>query len=368
MAAAAGGGGGGGNQAESPVIEILLKGTKIDEKHYQGYIIETDVNQPDMAAIILTNQDDAYSASTEMETEVEVKFGTAGTTIFKGEVVGLEPIFKGGEKSRIVIRAMNKMHRLLRKRKSRTFVEKTDKEIIETCLGDAGLTLEFTHDSSITYKHVYQHNQTDLEFIRVRAARIGCHVWCEDQKVIVKQLKTDDDAGVSYKIDSSGEATGNVMSFNPRLSTAQVVKKVTVRGWNPETKELIVGDQSVETSRLGSQNASEFSKTLGGEETFTVDHPIWSQDEAKVLAKARIKDLNMTFITGTLQAHSVDAAVKVGKTVTIEANGNDNNDPFNGKYYVQGITYRYQPSQKEHSDKKDTAHSVLKLARDAAKK
>ena len=52
---------------------------------------------------------------------------------------GSSAIYKGGEKTKLVIRAMNKMHRLLRKRKSITFTDKTDQQILTQVVGDAGL-------------------------------------------------------------------------------------------------------------------------------------------------------------------------------------------------------------------------------------
>ncbi|MGH9870336.1 MAG: RHS repeat-associated core domain-containing protein [Candidatus Polarisedimenticolia bacterium] len=63
----------------------------------------------------------------------------------------------------------------------------------------------------IKHDHVYQHNQTDLEFIRVRAARLG-HGWF-----------------------------GTVYKFSPRMSTANQVPRVIVRGWDPEKKQGIAG-------------------------------------------------------------------------------------------------------------------------------
>src|SRR3954470_11235778 len=139
-----------------------------------------------MAAIVLTNQNNMYSAL-KLAGPVEVHIGEDKVAIYKGEIVGLEPIYKAGEKSKIVIRAMNKLHRLLRKRKSMTFTDKSDQQILSAVVHEAGLSLDWKHDKSITYKHVYQHNQTDLEFLRTRAARMGCHVWCVGKKVHVKQ-------------------------------------------------------------------------------------------------------------------------------------------------------------------------------------
>lgn len=322
--------------AAAPNVDILLNGDEIPDSDFISYVVDRDMFQPDMAAIVLSNQGDIYSPKIKIGTSIEIKVGDPPTTVYKGEIVGAEGTYKGGQTTRLLFRAMNKMHRLLRMRKSITFTEKSDQQIISQVCGDAGLSLDWKHEKSITYKHVYQHNLTDLEFIRTRAARMGCHVWCEDTKLFVKEPDLGQKSGIKLSVDKEG----NLRAFTPRISSASVVKKVTVKGWNPETKELITGEAQAQNSPLGSQNAVAACGDLGKEETFTVDHPIWSKEEADALAKARLRDLNLTFITGEAEMAG-DAKVELGKSIEIEANAMDGQDPFNGDYYVSGITHRH---------------------------
>jgi phage protein D len=322
--------------AAAPNVDILLDGTEIPDADFISYVVDRDMFQPDMAAVVLSNQGDIYSPKIKIGATLEIKVGKDSTSIYKGEVIGAEATYQGGQTTRLLFRAMNKMHRLLRMRKSITFTEKSDQQIISQVCGDAGLSLEWKHEKSITYKHVYQHNLTDLEFIRTRAARMGCHVWCEDTKLFVKEPELDQKSGVKVSVDKDG----NLRKFTPRISSASVVKKVTVKGWNPETKELITGQAEAQNSPLAKDNAVTASGDLGKEETFTVDHPIWSKEEADALAKARLRDLNLTFLTGEAEMAG-DPNVKIGKSIEIQANANDAQDPFNGDYFVTGITHRH---------------------------
>jgi phage protein D len=334
-----------------------------------SFVIERDMFQPDMATIVLSNQGGQYSG-TELGAPVEIFIGDDdGTSVYQGEVIGLEPVYRGGEKSRIVLRAMNKLHRLLRLRKSRTFTGKTDSAILKEVVGDAGLKLEFKHEKDqqkpLEYKHVYQHNQTDIEFLRTRAARIGCHVWCVGDVVHVKQPDLQQQPKVKLNTSRPGgdeATTAAIKSFTPRLSTANILKKVTVKGWNPETKELIVGEYSAQTSKLGPTNAVTAAKKLAAEETFMVDHPIWSKEEADVLAKARLVDLSLGFITGECEL-TLDPERTLGEVVSITVNGEDDTkqtDPFNGRYYVMGVTHRFVTASKEGG-----YTTALRVARDA---
>ena len=345
--------------AAAPNVDILLNGDEIPDSDFISYVVERDMFQPDMAAVVLSNQNDIYTPKLKIGDSLEIKVGNPPKSIYKGEIIGAEGNYKGGQTTRLTLRAMNKMHRLLRMRKSITFTEKTDQQIISQVAGDAGLSLEWKHEKSITYKHVYQHNLTDLEFIRTRAARMGCHVWCEDAKLYVKEPDLGQKSGIKLSVDKEGTLRG----FMPRISSAAVVKKVTVKGWNPETKELITGEAQAQNSPLGSQNAVAACGDLGKEETFTVDHPIWSKEEADALAKARLRDLNLTFLTGEAEMKG-DANVEMGKSVEIEANAMDGQDPFNGDYYVAGITHRHTMPKG-----KDGGYvTIVKFMRDAWKK
>lgn len=348
-------------------VEVKIGGDAVDNSDLLAFTVERDMGQPDMASIVISNQSALWSTKVQAEQTVEIKAGQdLKTTIYKGEVVGMEAHYKGGEKSRLTVRAMNKMHRLLRKRKSLTFVDKSDEEILKHMVSEAGLTLKWKHERSITYKHVYQHNQTDLEFLRMRAARVGCHVWCVGTDLYVQE--PDLQQGPLKTLDMGESKTEAVREFRPRLSSASVVNKVTVKGWNPETKELIQGDYSAKSSKLGKENAVAGSKNLGKEESFTVDQPIWTVDEAKALAKARLTDLNLTFITGECEINGCPADYEpdLGKVIEIVASqeANSADDPFNGRYYIMGITARYTFSR----TKDGGYQTILRLARDAQKK
>src|SRR5947199_2296195 len=117
------------DSAASPNVDILIDGEEASDDHFQSYVVDRDMYQPDMAAITLANQGDVYTPK-KIGASIEIKVGKPGTTVFKGELVGLEPVYQGGSKTVITLRAMNKLHRLLRKRKSITFTDKTDQQIL----------------------------------------------------------------------------------------------------------------------------------------------------------------------------------------------------------------------------------------------
>ncbi len=342
---------------------VKINGKEISTGNFHSFIVERDVNQPDMCAVVLANQGSFYTSQHKIAESIEITVGD-GESIYQGEIVGIEPQFKGGGKTTVLFRGMNKLHQLIRKRKSVTFTDKKEKDILSQVLGDSGLSIDWKHDKAdgIQYKHVYQHNQSDLEFLRTRAGRLGAHVWCVGSKVSVKFPDLQKDSGLKLSLKTTEQGIG-LKNFTPRMSSAPVVKKVTVKGWNPETKELISATANASSSKLGSKQASSAAGEHGTEESFTVDHPIWSKEEATAIAEGRLMELSLGYITGEAECVG-NAQFDLGKVISVDVDDGDAKDPFTGKYYVMGITHRYSAQ----TQSKDGFTTILRLARDAQDK
>lgn len=342
------------SKAGAVELTAVVAGKECPSEHLRSLVISRDLNQPDECMVVLGNQDHSYTASADISKPLEVKHKETGKILFKGEIVGLEPIYRGMAPTTIAIRAYNKMHRMLRGRKSLTFSDKTDKQIITEVAQKHGLTVEF-EGPEISHKLVYQHNQTDMEFVRTRAARIGCNIWCVDTKLYCKTPKLDSSEVATLEVKQQGQ-DHQLRNFSPRLGTSGTVKKVVVKGWNPEKKELITGEASASNSPLGSQGAAASAGDYGSTETFEVDSPVFSPEEAKALAKARLTEQSLQYMTGTAETiGNVDFDLGTVAKFVINPNGQDR---FNGKYFIQGLTHRYS------QEAKDGFVTELRLARD----
>jgi Bacteriophage probable baseplate hub protein len=286
---------------------------------------DQDVDQPDMCSIALQNIKGEFSGKVKEQDPVKVV--CEGKTLFDGEVTGLEPVFDHNLPSRLVVRALNKMHRLSRGRKSRTFEKMTDQDIITQVCQEAGLSLQF-EGPSIKHDHVYQHNQSNLEFIRQRAARVDCILRVEGSTLFCKPRTPDGSA----KLEWGGGQPGSIERFRPRLSIANQVKKVTCYGWDPIKKQKIVGEASASPEFGGKLGAS-----YGGEETVQTERPIFVKEEADAIAKAILKERQMQFITGeALVLGNPDLKVRMKVDINVA------DDPkFSGPYWIVRARHRY---------------------------
>lgn len=340
-------------QNQNITVAFRVKcGADIDPNAVISFLVNQDLGQPDMCAVTIQNENHQHSSSIKLGDDVEIKIGDGGgTPIFKGEVVGLEPVYKASGENTITVRAFNRLHRLLRGRKSKTYLDQSDQDMVTAIAGEHGLSPQCGSKTKITHKHVYQHNQTDLEFLRIRAARIGYEVWVEDKTLFFDEPKTDADSGVKLRYSDSESSLGAgeipLKHFAPRMSSAGVVGSVTVRGWNPEKKEEIVGEAKSQKSRLGKTSADSASQSaFGSTVTFEVDHPIFSVEEAKAIAEAKLKEAMMGYMTGEGECRGTPD-IKPGIVIGITVNPDEEADRFNGKYLVCGVTHRYSNARGE---------------------
>lgn len=360
------------NTAASVDFDIMVNGTEVPDGDVIAWAVDQDLGQPDMCVVTLRNNSHGYNDKYKPGHTVEIKVngatresadGTGGsdkTTIFKGELVGLEPAYRQGGESKMVLRAFNKLHRLTRGKKSKTYQKQSDQDICSAIAGLHGLSAQTGSTPKIKHEHVYQHNQTDLEFLRVRAARIGYAVWVEDTKLFFDAPKLDKDSGIEFKLDKNAEK--KLKSFSGRLSNALVVKKVTVRGWDPQAKKEIVGEVSAKSSPLGSSNAASSLSDFGEVVTFTVDHPIFSVEEAKGIAQSKLDEFSLSYLTAEAEALG-HPDVKPGLVIKIVVNQDKTDDAFNGKYLVQGCSHRFSQSKGGEGG----YVTGLRLVRDATK-
>lgn len=352
-------------QGEAWATELTVEcGGEVPKPQVLGVAVDLDLNQAPMAMITLRNEQHRYSNQVSPGDAVKIKAGDV--VIFDGEAVGLEPRYLTKGASSCVVRAFSKMHRLLRGRKSRTFLDQSDQDIAGVIAGECGLSLQAGSDPSITHKHIYQHNQTNLEFLRLRAARLGFDVWVDGTDLYFDKPKTDRDSGIKLIMGSAGGGDEiPLTSFTPRLSTAGLVSKVTVRGWDPEKKEEIVGEASPSSSPLGSNLGTSAISTFGTAESYEVDHPVFSVEEANAIAESRLHERMMGYITGDLVCRGT-AGIKPGIVVEIKINVDDANDQFNGKYLIVGTSHTYSPMKGSGDSASGGFQTMARVARDAA--
>ncbi len=299
-------------------------------------MIELRLINRDMAKLKITWSDDALFAE---GSEVEVLMGYTGklASVMVGEITGLEPEFHAGEVPMLTVRGHDRRHRLLRGRKTRSFTQIKDSDIAVQVAQEAGLSAE-AEDTEATLEYVLQHNQTDWEFLEARARRLGFEVLVEGKTLKFRPHKNDGSEVLTLSSDA------DLIEFRPRLSTIGMVGEVVVQGWSPKDKEAITGKASAGdegTTMGGSKGGPKaadgaFKAAVGT----VVDRPVFSQAEADQIARGRLREMALAYVTGEGVAVG-RTDLKAGTVIKIEGVGKR----FSGLYYLASVRHTYTPER-----------------------
>jgi phage protein D len=265
--------------------------------------------------------------------KIEMGYADHMTSVFNGEITGLEPDFPEMRTATLTVRGYDRRHRLMRKRKTRSFTDLKDSDIASQVARESGLDAR-VEDSKVMLPYVLQHNQTDLEFLLDRGRRINYEVVVEDRTLLFRPRKIDESAQFSLRRDIE------LIEFRPRMTTMGQVEEFTVRGWSPKDKKEIVaragaGDEStkMEGTVTGPTNVQQ---RFSGTGSTRVTMPVQSQAEADQLAKQGFSEMALGHILaeGTCIG---DPRLKPGIVVKVEGIG----VRFSGLYYICSTEHRF---------------------------
>jgi phage protein D len=343
-------------------LKVKLAGQEVTSTDLHDLSVEADLDQPDMAAVVLTNKETKYGEKINLGDDVVIEGGFVSGmneegTIFKGEVTGLEPMYDTKAPMRLIVRALNKLHLLARGKKSVAYTKVTDKDIVDKICQLYSLQGQYGDaPPTVQYDHVYQHNQTDLEFVRLRAARIGFEVFVQDTKLYFRK-RSEQDSGITLELGVSGE---NLLEkFHPRLSTANQVSEVRVRAWDPDQKKEIIGTAKASGSKLGQKTGTQVAENAKHSNILAVDVdvPVFSKEQADGIAKSILQDRLMNFITGDAVTKG-NPNIKPGIVLSLKTNQDKR---FDGKYYVTSVRHNYV-----HDGPDQGFRTFFKFKRDAS--
>lgn len=259
---------------------------------------------------------------------VEIKIGYSNDlhTMVVGEITALEPVFSQDGIATLTIRGQSRYHRLRRERKRRPFLDMSDSQIAAQIAIEMNLTPDIDYTDEI-YSYVYQNNQSNIHFLKHRAARINYEVWVTDRTLHFKK------SGSGQRKLYVLEWGKTLRSFSPRLNALNQLSKVIVKGYNLQEEELIgIAKNGDEITKMGGTRtgAQAVEDAYGSEAEFAiVDRPVRSQHEAEEMAKAKYNKTTMDYITGSGTCIGTPE-VRTGRVIELKGIGRR----FSGLYYI----------------------------------
>jgi hypothetical protein len=345
------------DRAGSVGWKLTLAGEEVKATDIVQFTVNKSLDQPDEANVVLRNTDHRYTAKAKDGETLSLKTTSPGSDdmkqLFDGKIASAKPQYAGGGESRIVIKGYCSLFKKLQGKKRDTFQDQTDQQILQKVLGN----IDFQGpDEAPTYKHVTRPNMSDLEFARMRAARMGCYIFNDNGTIKVHKPKFED-SGIEFYVYENEGKQHRMKKFDPALTGSQILKAMEVRGYDPEKKEAIVARVNAEPSKLGNTEASAAASESAADCTFTCDEPIFSKEEATMIAKAKLLRHNLQYIRATAEAFG-NADYKPGIVVKIFINSQAA-DRFDGGYFVVSTTHKYSHGTQTNPDGGYTVFFIL---------
>ena len=329
----------------TPTVEILVGDRNLSptaEASILAVEVAEDIDAPGMFTLELENWDfltqtvqwsDDEQFAPGNDVTIKLGYGNRTKPIIVGEITGLEPEFTADQAPRLVVRGHDFSHRLMRGTKTRSFTKMRDSDIVAQVARAAKLTVQASRTPE-PLDYVLQRNQTDLAFIRDRAARIGYEALVDGTTLFFRPLRPQGSAVLTL-------GRGDLLEFFPRLSTLGQVNEVVVRSWDAEQKKpAVVGKASDrDVTAMGSTRGTETAQQEFGKTTYAViDQGAATPKEAQAIAQGQLNRMALDYITGEGACQGTPQ-LRAGQTIQINGLGKR----FSGAYYVTATTHRYDP-------------------------
>jgi phage protein D len=253
--------------------------------------------------------------------------------LIEGDITGIEVKFSNTSEAHLIITGYDVSHRLHRGRHNRSFLNSTDSDIVRRIAKQSRIRIGQMDSSGAPHEYVFQENQTNMEFLRERAARIGFELFVQDDKLYFRKPKAESSLTLEWLTD--------IESFNVRVTSAEQVSAVEVNGWDYGRKRPISETASrdkviTDTGNGSGKSVSRDFKVRPSPKMIVVDRPVDSPKEAKQMAQALYDELSGEFVTADAKAEG-NPEIRPGKVISLKNMGSR----YSGKYYVTRTCHRY---------------------------
>lgn len=369
----------------APTFTIVIAGLEADDSTKNDVIdlkVRRDLEQMSGFDLTLNNWDDrelvfkhSDKKDFQVGNKVEISLGYAGTDlqVFTGTISTLSPAFPDGGSPTVAVSGVDGLLKLKDNKPAptepKTYQKMADWEIVQRIAQRHGLACRPTQQGPV-HPNVVQKNQDDATFLMERAKRIDFNVFITPGKPDELHFEPPADGrdGTPVRVYQFGYGPGlaagarrerdrtapppagtatqpagllpNLISFTPTITLSGQVGKLTVRGWDPRTKQPIsyAADSKDLPGGLdgtsGQNGSATAASSLENRQDVVVDAPVATVEEARSLATSLLRERAYEFVTATGRVAGLPE-LRPGDNVEIFGVG----ERFSGSYFVLKVEH-----------------------------
>lgn len=263
---------------------------------------------------------------------LEVTLRSLKRPLFDGRIVAIEGGFPAGAAPTVTVRAEDRFLDLRTTRRTRTFRDASDADVVSRIAGDHGLTA-MVDVAGATHRALAQLNQSDLSFLHDRARATDADLWLEGTTLHMAQRRQGRGGGSSLALGSS------LREFVVGADLRGQRTSVSVCGWNVAGKqqfESVATDAAIARELGGRDSGASILASEFGAREETLAGGALTVDEARAEAESAFVVNARRFVVGRGVADA-GAGLRAGTQVTITGVG----PLFSGAFDVTECTWLF---------------------------
>jgi phage protein D len=271
--------------------------------------------------------------------QVEIAFGygdyTRLTPIITGLITEITTGFAEGGTPDLAVAGYDYLWPMTLGKRSQSWSQQSDSDTVATLAKEHGLGGGNIESTKEVHPQIEQNQESDYEFLKKLAERNHYEFYVDENKNL--RFGPPQDRGDGIVTLRWGES---LLSFRPEANLAAQVSAVEVYGWDPQTKQPIVG-----RAVAGEESGHDPRRQSGGERVRAVlakapvlqlRQPVFTQAEARRRAEAILNDHAKRFVTGEAECIGLPD-LRPDRNITLGNLGN----PFSKTYYLQEATHKF---------------------------
>jgi len=252
------------------------------------------------------------------------------STVMLGEITTLRPSFPLTGTPQTEVSGYDLFYQLTRGRNNKTWINKRDSEVVEEIIKSDKVKQKLTphiESTNVVLDEIVQNGETNYAFIKKIAERNFFEFSIKERNVYFGPPQKNATPVITLEYGRS------LLSFTPELNTSNQVSEVVVRGWDPKTKKEIVGKAKKQSG--GGQSGGEvMGKIYGTVEQAVTDTPIYSQQQADLLAQSIFDKRSVGLVQGSAECIGIPE-IRAGTCVAFQGLGKK----FSQTYFVEKSTH-----------------------------
>jgi len=259
--------------------------------------------------------------------EILAGAGSSNTSIFKGVVVRHSLRMRDNSAPQLIVDCRHAAMKLTINRRSASFFDKHDSEIIEDILGAASIGCE-VEATRVRHKQLVQFHSSDWDFLLARAAANGKLVWPDGDRLIIKAPTVAGSASVTLQFGAT------LLEFDAEIDARQQYSGVRGISWDSAQQALSETDAAPPALSGPGNLAPDELADVAAAGALELRHSTLNESEAQAWADAAWSLARLNKVSGRAKCTGI-ATIKPGDTVALAGVGKR----FNGNVFVTGVRH-----------------------------